>query len=61
MKNKLRQFFRDDEGAEILEYGIVIIVVTIIAVGLITIIATVKSKLNEAEQAIIDIDLNDGD
>lgn len=57
----LRRFFRDQDGAEILEYAIIILVVCVIAVGLFALIRTVKAKLGEAEQAILDISLTDGD
>lgn len=66
MKNLMKtfkSFIKDDNGAELLEYAIVIIIVAALAVVIYGIAASAKSKVDEAKGAIdgIPVDIGGGD
>lgn len=64
MKNLMKtfkSFIKDDNGAELLEYAIVIIIVAALAVVIYGIAKSAKAKVNEAKGAIdgIPVDIDD--
>lgn len=66
MKNLMKtfkSFIKDDNGAELLEYAIVIIIVAALAAVIYGIASSAKSKVDEAKGAIdgIPVDIGGGD
>ena len=58
MKNLMKtfkSFIKDDDGAELLEYAIVIIIVAALAAVIYGIASSAKKKVDDAQKAINDI------
>lgn len=58
--NTFKSFIKDDEGAELLEYAIVIIIVAAMAVVIYAIASSAKSKALQAQEAIDGIPIDIG-
>lgn len=59
MKNFLRRFWQEEDGAELVEWAIVIAIVAVIAVPVMALMKTAQTKINDANTLINSI--NPGD
>lgn len=60
MKNYIQRFVKDENGAEIIEYAIVIGIVAVLVIALIAIVAIVKQKMEQSGELIGGIDVAGG-
>ena len=56
MRNYIRRFIHDDEGAELIEIAIAIAIVAILAASIFGIVRILLVKINQAGDMIGDID-----
>lgn len=60
MKRYLKQFIHEDDGAEIIEYAIIIAVVALLAISILTVVNIARNKITQAGEMIEGIDVTGG-
>ena len=55
MKNYLKKFLKQEDGAELVEYAIVVAIVAVLAAAVLIIVGKVKGKIEAAGQQIEEI------
>jgi|GEM_PF-6388594 len=58
MKQYFRKFMREDDGAELVEYAIVIGIVAVVAVAVFAVVSVVYAQINNAGEQISGLDIN---
>lgn len=53
----LRRFFRDENGAELIQFALVIAIVAVLAIAIQGVVSSSKNKVNEAKDLIDGIDI----
>lgn len=60
MKRYLKQFIHEDDGAEIIEYAIIIAVVALLAISILAVVNIARNKITQAGKMIESIDVTGG-
>lgn len=58
MKNYFKRFFKDDDGAELVEYCIVLAVVAVLAVGVFAVVRIANNRIQDAGEKIGNLDVD---
>lgn len=53
----LKRFFRDENGAELIQFALVIAIVAVLAIAIQGVVSSSKNKVNEAKDLIDGIDI----
>lgn len=53
----LKRFFKDENGAELIQFALVIAIVAVLAIAIQGVVSSSKNKVNEAKDLIDGIDI----
>lgn len=58
MKNFIRRLVHEEDGAEMVEWAIVIAICAVLAVPILSLVSTARGKVEEANNSLAGIDVN---